>query len=463
VTRVRLQACLDGARRPQDVPGLPVTPEQLARAAAEAVEAGADGVHLHPKDPDGADSLEPSDVEAAVAAVRAAVPGVEVGVTTGLWAAPDAGTRERLVRAWAGLAARPDVASVNWHEEGGTRLAELLLVAGIGVEAGIWTTEAAHAFAADPLRSRVTRVLVESTADDPETAVREAAAMTAVVDDGSALLVHGENGGAWPVLAWSAERRYAVRVGLEDVLALPGGAPVTSNAALVAAAVPLLGRQGPGAITADGCPVEVYRRLPEEGEAAVVHAAVPAGAAVLDLGAGVGRIAHPLAALGHRVVAVDDSPDMLALIRPPVVPVLSGIEDLRLAERFGGVLLASHLVSRPGARHRRRLLAAAAAHLVADGVLVAQWHAPEWFARLEPGGRYPGSLGEVGSELHVLDVDERRARAVVRYSVGADTWEQAFTTARLGVDDLDEDLASVGLGRRDWLTPDRSWFSAGRR
>ena len=461
---MRLQACLNGVRRCDDVPGLPTTPEQLAQAAAGSVAAGADGVHLHPKAPGGADSLDVPDVEAAVAAVRSAVPGVEIGVTTGLWAAADAAARGRLVRAWGELDVRPDVASVNWHEAGSPRLAELLLELGIGVEAGLWTLEAAYAFAGSPRRGDVTRVLVEATAPDPAEAVREAAAITAVVDDGAVpLLVHGEDAGAWPVLRWAAERRYAVRIGLEDAVTLPDGRPAAGNAALVAAAVPLLGRPGPGVITADGCPVEVYRRLPGQGEAAIVHGAIPTDAAVLDLGAGVGRIAHPLAALGHRVVAVDASPVMLADIRSPVVAVRATIEELRLAERFGAVLLASNLVNRPAREHRRRLLATAAAHLAAGGVLVAQWHAPGWFDRLELGRRYAGTAGAVGSELEVLDVDERRLRAVVRYRVGDDTWEQVFTAARLGVADLDDDLAAAGLRRREWLTIDRSWFAAVRR
>ena len=86
---------------------------------------------------------------------------------------------------------------------------------------------------------------------------------------------------------------------------------------------------GPGEITPDGCAVELYRRLPPDGEAELVHAAVPAGAVVLDLGCGVGRVAGPLVALGHRVVGVDESPAMLALVPAGVEPIRSRIEDLR--------------------------------------------------------------------------------------------------------------------------------------
>lgn len=58
-------------------------------AAREAVAAGAEDVHPHPEDRDGRDTLEATAVAAAVSAVRVAVPGVAVGVTTGAWATAD--------------------------------------------------------------------------------------------------------------------------------------------------------------------------------------------------------------------------------------------------------------------------------------------------------------------------------------------------------------------------------------
>ena len=51
-----------------------------------------------------------------------------------------------------------------------------------------------------------------------------------------------------------------------------------------------------------------------------MHAAVPPGASILELGCGTGRILWPLAALGHPVTGVDDSPEMLA--RGPDLPTV---------------------------------------------------------------------------------------------------------------------------------------------
>jgi uncharacterized protein (DUF849 family) len=145
------------------------------------------------------------------------------------------------VRKWSGLAARPDVASVNWHEDGGPRLAEQLLDGGIGVEAGIWTVDAARSFADWPRRHQVTRVLVEATALEPARAVRDAREIAAVLVGGAPLLVHGQDAAAWPVLRWAVSAGHAVRIGLEDALALPDGSPATDNAALVVAAAEILG------------------------------------------------------------------------------------------------------------------------------------------------------------------------------------------------------------------------------
>lgn len=92
-----LKACINGARRPDEHPVLPVTPPQIADAALAAHRAGAKAVHMHPKTADGADSLRPDIVGPAVEAVRHAVPGLPLGVTTGAWALPDPQQRLRAV------------------------------------------------------------------------------------------------------------------------------------------------------------------------------------------------------------------------------------------------------------------------------------------------------------------------------------------------------------------------------
>ncbi|HEV7651872.1 MAG TPA: 3-keto-5-aminohexanoate cleavage protein [Actinophytocola sp.] len=228
-----LQVCLNGARTRADFAALPVSPAELAAEATAAVTAGAENVHLHPKTPDGTDSLAPDVVAAAVVAVRAAVP-VPVGVTTGAWAEPDPARRVAMIRAWTVL---PDHASVNWHEDGAADVTEALLSRGMGVEAGIFSgTGAAGRFRASGLAPRVLRVLAEITDTDPATATGTASALLAALGPGPVLL-HGQDGGAWPVLAHARALGLDARIGLEDVLLLPDGSAPAGNADLVRAAL----------------------------------------------------------------------------------------------------------------------------------------------------------------------------------------------------------------------------------
>ncbi|MCX0242066.1 3-keto-5-aminohexanoate cleavage protein [Streptomyces drozdowiczii] len=230
-----LQVCINGARSRAESPRLPVTAAELAVAAHEAVAAGAEDIHLHPKDRDGQDTLEAAAVAAAVSAVRAAAPGVPVGVTTGAWAVPDPHLRAAHVRSWTVL---PDHASVNWHEDGAAEVAAALLERGVGVEAGIYSgTPAAQRFLDWPGSARVLRVLAEVIATGTPDAVHAAEGLLAELSSAAApILLHGEDASAWPVLRLAAAQRLDTRIGMEDVLNLPDGQPAAGNAALVRAA-----------------------------------------------------------------------------------------------------------------------------------------------------------------------------------------------------------------------------------
>jgi uncharacterized protein (DUF849 family) len=227
---VLLKACLNGARRPDAHPALPVTAAQLAADALRVAVAGADAVHVHPKDGAGADSLLPEAVAAVVAGIRAAVPDLPVGVTTGAWAMPDPRERAAAVRSWP---VPPDFASVNWHEPGAEDVAAALLERGIGVEAGLWHADAVEAWLASPHRGRCLRVLVELRDGDAATS---AGPLLDRLPAGVPVLLHGQGSSCWPALELAARRGLGTRIGLEDVLELPDGSPAPGNAALVRAA-----------------------------------------------------------------------------------------------------------------------------------------------------------------------------------------------------------------------------------
>lgn len=241
--RSLIQACLNGARPPAAHPALPVTPVQLASDIAAAIEAGADCIHLHPKDVDGLDTLDADAVDAVMTAVRFVFPSVPIGVTTGAWALPDPAARVEAIRRWTVL---PDLASVNWHEAGSEAVAAALLEHGIGIEAGLWSLDAVEAWSASPLRRDVARVLIELPEGIGETelvilsqdmleAVRAVAPQVPV-------LLHGEARSAWPALRHAVALGLQTHIGLEDTLRLPDGSTAPDNAALVRAARELADR-----------------------------------------------------------------------------------------------------------------------------------------------------------------------------------------------------------------------------
>ena len=78
-----VQACINGARRSDFHPRLPLTPGTMASNAAACVAAGAAELHIHPRGADARESL--SAVDATILAVRGACPGTLVGVSTGAW------------------------------------------------------------------------------------------------------------------------------------------------------------------------------------------------------------------------------------------------------------------------------------------------------------------------------------------------------------------------------------------
>src|SRR5207248_9119782 len=93
-----------------------------------------------------------------------------------------------------------------------------------------------------------------------------------------------------------------------------------------------------GAVAPDGSPVAFYLQLPPGRDPDVVHGAIEPGCEVLELGCGAGRMTHRLIELGHPVVAVDQSPEMLAHVRGAAT-LQADMETLDLGRRFPAVVL----------------------------------------------------------------------------------------------------------------------------
>jgi uncharacterized protein (DUF849 family) len=248
---VLLKVCSNGTREAGAHPALPLTPAQLASDTAAAVAAGAAAVHLHPRGPDGRQTLDPGPCGHGVASIRAACPGLPVGLTTGAWIEPDPARRLALVAQWQLL---PDFASVNLGEAGAIGLANLLGERGIGLEPGLWNPDDARLLVRGGLAGRSLRVLLEPQEEDPADALANAEAIERVLREAGVaarLLLHGMGAATWPVLEAALDRGFDVRIGLEDTLNLPDGSVAPDNAALVAAARHLAEQRG---ITLAGAP-----------------------------------------------------------------------------------------------------------------------------------------------------------------------------------------------------------------
>jgi uncharacterized protein (DUF849 family) len=221
-----LQCCPNGARPADVYPAVPMTPRHLARDARAVASLGVTSFHVHPRDVDGHESLDPGPIGAVVSAIRSAAPAMEIGVTTARWVEPDPRKRTALVQQWACLPrhARPDVAAVNVHERGWQLVCAALDSVGIGVELGVWTTGDAVQLKQAGVPRGTVRVLAEVTVTDPDSAVAEAVRIIKALGPMPVpILLHGEEAGAWPVLEYARRNNLDTRIGFEDTLKGPDG------------------------------------------------------------------------------------------------------------------------------------------------------------------------------------------------------------------------------------------------
>ncbi|MCP4615864.1 MAG: hypothetical protein GY844_05460 [Bradyrhizobium sp.] len=228
-----LQACLNGGRKRDYHPALPLSADELAADARAVIAAGAEQIHLHVRGADGKESLHPDDVARTLAAVRAAVPGVPLGLSTGWWIPPKGRARQEHIRAWQTM---PDYVSINLIEEDCAEVIGLALSKGIGVEAGIWSPADAAKFIAHPDAARCLRVLIEINEQDLSVAMDAYRGVMAVLDRAGVRLLHGLDATMWDVYREALAAGLDARIGLEDGKHLPSGAIAEGNATLIRAA-----------------------------------------------------------------------------------------------------------------------------------------------------------------------------------------------------------------------------------
>jgi uncharacterized protein (DUF849 family) len=233
IVAMAVKACLNGGRSRDEHPAVPLTAAELAADARKVRDAGAFAVHVHPRDSGGAQTLSARACDAAVAAIRAAVPRLAVGLSTAETIDRDPFARAAAITTWR---QRPDFVSVNFSELGWAGIARAALHAGIGVEAGLSTPADAEQLARSPFAHQLIRALVEVDGG-PE----EARAVAELIPSGIRQLWHGFGPRTWDVIAAAGAAGVDVRIGLEDVLVLPDGRVAAGNPELVTAAVELVG------------------------------------------------------------------------------------------------------------------------------------------------------------------------------------------------------------------------------
>jgi SAM-dependent methyltransferase len=206
-----------------------------------------------------------------------------------------------------------------------------------------------------------------------------------------------------------------------------------------------------------GAPVDLYRLLAAADEPELIDREIPDDAEILELGAGSGRITHPLIALGRRVVAVDFNPEMLELIEGAET-VLARIEDLELGRTFGGVLLMSTLIDAPE-EIRLSLLRSIRRHLAPHGVALIERYDPEIGNDPTPTERHLGAV-----TIRVSDI-ARRGHLIyqtIDYDAGAHgNWHIRIDGRYVVSDDeMLADLATAGLRLLRWIDERHRWLAA---
>ena len=230
-------------------PEMPVSLTELAADLLACFRAGATGVHLHVRDPAGAETLEPATVNGTCRMVRdlAAEVGarVEIGLTTGEWIVPDPADRVAMIREWEGV----DCATVNLSEDGFEDVMSAMLDVGVGIDVGLWAPVEMDRLLGSGLLPQAQRVSIELAPGEPYFLEGEPTDVAQQVNDaldsaGSTCprLTHGMHDWTWPLVEDAFRRGHDTRVGFEDSVLLPDGTRAASNAQLVEAAFALESR-----------------------------------------------------------------------------------------------------------------------------------------------------------------------------------------------------------------------------
>lgn len=232
-----LQACLNGSRSRDYHAAVPISASDLARDAQACREAGAEQLHLHPRDSEGRESFDPAIISEVLTSLHHAVPGMPIGLSTREGILADPASRAEAFAGWYDL---PDYVSVNLSEADAAQVIRLFLSRGVGVEAGLASVEDAEKFVALPEAPQCLRILIEMEEQDAAIAKRAAQEIVAILDAAGVQQprqLHGFDDTQWALYEAAVRNGLDQRIGLEDGKLLPDGRLARSNGEMIAAAM----------------------------------------------------------------------------------------------------------------------------------------------------------------------------------------------------------------------------------
>lgn len=285
--KVIITCAVTGSSPVKQRPGpVPVTPEEIARAAIEAGEAGAAIAHIHVRDPVTAKpSMKLEHYREVVERIRASGSRILINLTTGPGARyipspddplkPAAGSTltKPDIRIAHVLALKPEICSLdigtfNFNErvfvntpDHLVHMAERVQAAGVLPELECFDTGfvrfGAKMIADGLIRKPALFQLVMGIRWGAEMSLESLVAMRALIPPGSNWAAFGPSRLAFPMVAQAVLAGGHVRVGMEDTYFLDKGTPAPSNAALVERAVQIIRLLGADVMSPDEARVEL--------------------------------------------------------------------------------------------------------------------------------------------------------------------------------------------------------------
>ena len=246
-------------------PGIPYTPEDYAKEARRARDAGASVLHIHARYPDGKPSFRVEEYRAITEAILAEVPDVIVNLSTGAVGIPIQERVQQIVDLKPELGAL-NMGSMNYAKYSSKRKALIFdfvfanpfediiylleQMNSVGVKPECECFDTGHIGNIFPLidmglvRPPIQFSLILGVLGGAPPDARTLAHMASLLPERSTWEVIGISRKQWSLVAAASSLGGNVRVGLEDNFYLPGGDMAASNGDLVQAAAQIVELSG---------------------------------------------------------------------------------------------------------------------------------------------------------------------------------------------------------------------------